>query len=148
MSAGGYLQGTEKSLRGNEPGGVADVERVGGAIKQPPQKIKNMKSLKTLFLLSVISVSAFTLTAAEPLVSPHCKDAKTTVVVADSPAIFTRAQNALGSAALAKSGLTRLVRVSTGAEPRLVACKLEGKGSCPKIGTLAPCCQSEVASCK
>jgi hypothetical protein len=107
-----------------------------------------MKTIRSLFTLAVISAGAFTLTAEEPLSTPHQKSDQQIVVATGHSPNLALNETALGNAGRTKAGGTKWVRVSTVADPNLIACKRLGKASCPKMGTLAPCCQAELASCK
>jgi hypothetical protein len=102
-----------------------------------------MKMFKTILSVGLVAASLAAL-SAQAVVSPHFAGGAA-VVATSGAADYAHGATALGAAAKSKS--ERGSAVLTAANPSLVDCAKLGKASCPKSGTVAPCCQGSMA-CK
>jgi hypothetical protein len=103
-----------------------------------------MKTIKSLFAVSLI-VAAFG-AANVFAVTPHWIDASQSIQGVDS-VDYSHAQTALGNAAKSKAAGSAVTTVSAATDVNLIACKKAGKASCPKCGTIVPCCMKVTACC-
>jgi len=88
-------------------------------------------------------VATFAALSAQAVTSPHFAGAAP--AVASAPAgDYAHDATALGNSAKSKSDRASAPAVNN---PSLVDCGKLGKASCPKSGTIAPCCQGATA-CK